>query len=32
MEKFGNSAIEIFLDKSLNINNNLEELKKGNLI
>ena len=28
MEKFGNSSIEIFRGKTLNINENLEELQK----
>ena len=32
MEKFGNSQLEIFLDKTLNINNNLEEFQKRKLI
>ena len=32
MEKFGNSTIEIFLGKDLNINNNLEPFQKKELI
>ena len=32
MEKFGNSQVEIFLDKILNINNKLEEFQKMKLI
>lgn len=32
MEKFGNSSIEIFPGKTLNINENLEELQKNQLV
>jgi len=32
MEKFGNSSIEIFLGKTLNVNENLEEMQKNQLI
>lgn len=32
MENFGNYLIEIFLGKTLNINNNLEESQKKELI
>ena len=32
MEEFGNSTVEIFLGKSLNINKNLENLQQENLI
>jgi len=32
MEKFGNSTIEIFPGKTLNINNNMEEFQKKELI
>jgi len=32
MEKFGNSSIEIFRGKTLNIKNNLEEFQKKYLI
>ena len=32
MEKFGNYTIEIFQGKTLNINNNLEEFQKKELI
>ena len=32
MEKFGNSLIEFFLGKKLNVNNNLEESQKKELI
>jgi hypothetical protein len=32
MEKFGNSSIEIFPGKTLNVNENLEELQKNQLI
>ena len=32
MEKFGNSHVEIFPDKTLNINNKLEEFQKSKLL
>ena len=32
MEEFGSSKIEIFVGRTLNINNNLEKLQKENLI
>ena len=32
MEKFGNSQVEVFLGKTLNINNNPEELQKKKII
>ena len=32
MEKFGNSLIEVFTGKTLNVNENLEEMQKNQLI
>ena len=32
MEKFGNSSIEIFPGKTLNVNENLEDIQKKQLI
>jgi len=32
MEKFGNSSIEIFPRKTLNVNENLKEVQKNQLI